>query len=127
MFALPGSVDRAAKKFGRDLIPDAHGQHGRVSIADSSRRPLLDRRPPGPGHDPGHSPRVEGDEPGRDEHLDHPVDCALATRAYSPPELAALAADGVLKVAALRRGDRTSPSRARRCLAYIDALKSFGT
>ena len=65
--------------------------------------------------------------PGRDEHLDHPVDCALATRAYSPPELAALAADGVLKVAALRRGHRTSPSRARRCLAYIDALKSFGT
>jgi hypothetical protein len=24
------SVDRAAKKFGRDLIPDAHGQHGRM-------------------------------------------------------------------------------------------------
>ncbi len=26
------SVDRAAKKFGRDLIPDAHGQHGRNLI-----------------------------------------------------------------------------------------------
>jgi len=103
------SVDRAAKKFGRDLIPDAHGQHGRVSIADSSRRLLLDRRPPGPGHDPGHPPRVEGDEPGRDEHLDHPVDRTLGTaRTDAPAELAALAADGVLKVATLRRGHRTS-------------------
>ena len=80
----------------------------------AGRRPLVDRRPPGSGHDPGHPLRIERDEPGRDQMLDHPVDCALATRAYSPPELAALAADGVLKVAALRRGHRTSPSRARR-------------
>jgi hypothetical protein len=25
-----------------------------MPLVDSSRRPLLDRRPPGPGHDPGH-------------------------------------------------------------------------
>jgi hypothetical protein len=47
--------------------------------------------------------------------FDHPVDRTLGTaRTDAPAELAALAADGALKVAALRRGHRTSPSRARR-------------